>query len=954
MRKLLLLIFIFTSSLAFAQKYHIDGFIRDSFTKEKLDSVNVTLMSMDSTVVETFRGKPYGWWQVYRDIKAPGKYIMKFEHDGYYPAYKNVDFKYTKYRHTGDSFGEILMHKIRMKKEVTLKEVVVTATKLKMVMRGDTIVYDADAFQLSSGSMLDKLIRLLPGAQLEPGGEIYINGQKVESLLVNGENFFNGDPKVALDNLPHYMVDKIKVYRKMDERLMVASDLRTLRKDQLPLVLDVGLKKEYTTSWVGNATVGYGTDHHHEARMFAMRFTPNSHIAMVGNSNDVRGDSYYSSDGNWQEPYGNTAEVTTHEVKVDGMLRDEDKKWKLSDQLSLKAQKRDYLSKTSTTMFLGDDVYSRYLFNNTNKNIKLGFSGTNSYTPSKQFTLDFTPKVSYYHYDNNYTSTSADFNRQLTERYMGEALDSLFGGNLESEYRKILISSLKNQYYGKGNELTTEGVVTSSYRIRDDRLSWSLSGYYNNKKNRSLNNYERVESANDMARFSDMPQRNYRYEGNIGYDYSLDFPALILYISPQYGFKQSYASDSRWHHILDGTEASAWGLDQLYSNRDSISRYIDYSNSYRSQTWNKTNTMGLDFSFYFKREDYKNITLDPSIQFRNVYDRISYTRAQTDTTIRRSRWLMEPSVALRIDANTGNDLEYHWRLNYKLQHQLPSLLYAVNYRDDATPLLVRESGYNLPNTHQHTASFSYERKMIKTQRFFNTSLTYRLWQNMLCQSMRYDMSTGVTTYRPDVIAGNWELSGQARYQMPLDKKRKAWKLTSQTNLNYRNFRDYLNSASATPSLVSSVRRFSASESLQVGYYRNYYSLTVSANVFYNHSESDRFATLNAFDFNYGVNYGMPLVWGIDFYTTLKMYSRRGYSDDKYNTDQFIVNFNLGKDIFKGKARLKFEVFDLLNKMSYYSYNINAQMQQETYTNLLRRYAMVSLTYRFSQKKKHTK
>ena len=109
---------------------------------------------------------------------------------------------------------------------------------------------------------------------------------------------------------------------------------------------------------------------------------------------------------------------------------------------------------------------------------------------------------------------------------------------------------------------------------------------------------------------------------------------------------------------------------------------------------------------------------------------------------------------MHINSMNRESLEYHWRLNYKLQHQLPSLLYAVNYRDDATPLLVRESGYNLPNTHQHTASFSYERKMIKTQRFFNTSLTYRLWQNMLCQSMRYDMSTGVTTYRPDVIAGN--------------------------------------------------------------------------------------------------------------------------------------------------------------------------------------------------------
>lgn len=898
--------------------------------------------------------KKLGWWQVYRDINAPGKYIMKFEKEGYYPAYKNVNFKYTKYRHTGDSFGEILMHKIHMKKEVTLKEVVVTATKVKMVMRGDTIVYDADAFQLSSGSMLDKLIRLLPGAQLEPGGEIYINGQKVQSLLVNGENFFNGDPKVALDNLPHYMVDKIKVYRKMDERLMASADLHTLRKDQLPLVLDVNLKKEYTSSWVGNATVGYGTDHHHEARLFTMRFTPNSHIALVGNSNDVRGDSYYSSDGNWQEPYGNQGEITTHEVKIDGMLRDEDKKWKLSDQLSLKAQKRENFSKTSTTMFLGNDVYSRYLFNSTNKNIKLAFSGTNSYTPSRLFTFDFTPKVSYYHYDNRYTSVTADFNRQLTEHYMGEALDSLFGGNLESEYRKFLISSLKNRYYGKGNELTTEGTVTSSCRFKDDRLSWSLSGYYNNKKNRSLNDYERVESASDMARFSDTPQRNYHYEGNIEYDYALDFPTFHLYISPAYGFKQSYASDSRWYHILDGTEASAWGLDQLYSNRDSISRYIDYSNSYRSQTWNKTNTLALNLSSYLKRYNDKNVSFDATIELENSYDRISYNRAQTDTTIRRSRWLVNPSFQIHINSTNRQWLEYHWLLNYKLQNQLPSLLYAVNYRDDATPLLVRESGYNLPNAHQHTASFSYERKMLKPQRFFNTSLTYRLWQNMLCQSMRYDVSTGVTTYRPDVIAGNWEIEGQARYQTPLDKKRKAWKLTTQTNLNYHNFRDYLNTASNATSMVSSVRRFKASEQLQLGYYRNYYSLTISANVVFNHSESNRFSTLNAFDFNYGVNYGMPLMWGVDFYTTLKMYSRRGYSDDKYNTDQFIVNFKLGKDIIKGKARLSFEVFDLLNKMSSYSYNINAQMQQETYANLLRRYAMLSLTFRFSQKKKHTK
>ena len=81
-------------------------------------------------------------------------------------------------------------------------------------MKGDTIVYNADAFQLSKGSMLDALIEQLPGAELKDNGVITVNGKQVSSLLVNGKDFFRGDPKVALENLPAYMVNKVKVYEK--------------------------------------------------------------------------------------------------------------------------------------------------------------------------------------------------------------------------------------------------------------------------------------------------------------------------------------------------------------------------------------------------------------------------------------------------------------------------------------------------------------------------------------------------------------------------------------------------------------------------------------------------------------------------------------------------------------------------------------------------------------------
>lgn len=952
MRKIFLSIMLLPSLLS-AQTYHIDGFIKDSFTKEDIDSVKVTMMTMDSVVVESFYGNKYGWWQVYRDISAPGKYIMKFEHDGYYTTYKNVNFKYQKYRLTGDSFGEVLMRKIKMKKEVTLDEVVVSATKIKMVMRGDTIVYNADAFQLSSGSMLDKLVMMLPGAQLNHDGEIYVNGQKVESLLVNGEDFFNGDPKVALDNLPAYMVDKIKVYRKLDDRIFTPAELRNIQKSSLPLVLDVGLKREYSISWVGNAVAGAGTGKHFDLRLFAMRFTPNSHLAVVGNANDVRGDSYYDANGNWQNPYGNSGHITTQEIKIDGLLQNTEKTWKLSDYLSVKKQKREDVSLSSGTTFVGDNMYSRHARHSTNRDLRLRFNGKNSYVPSKKFSLDFVPNITYYHYNNNAADRSADFNRELAEHYMGEALDSLFGYGAGYEYRKILISSLERLYNGKGDELMTDGKVSGSARFREDRLNFHVSGNYSDKSNHSLTDYRRLETGDEMTRYSDRPQRSFKYETSLSYQYFLDFPKFTMYIIPEYNYAQSYSSDCRNYYKLDNSSASLWDIDALGSNKDSIIGFIDRANSYDSRLWNRTNTAALELYMYSKRDDYLNISMTPRIQFRNLYDRIEYYRAGTDTTIRRTRWFAEPSLELRIDENNQKGLEYHWKLNYSLTHSAPSLLYSVRYRDDATPLVVRESGSNLSAMHQHSAVLSYSRSLIKKRRFLTASLTYTLWENMVCQAMSYDMSSGVYTYRPDVISGNWNIEGNVRYETPLDKA-KSWKFTTQSRISFRNSRDYLNtSGSAAPS-VNSVGRLLASERFDVNWHRKLYSVNFTANLTLNHSESARFQTLNAIDYDYGVRGQIPLPAGFEAYAEMRMYSRAGYSDDNYNTNQLIANIKLAKSLFKGKIRAELEVFDLFDKMSGYSYFINAQMQQETYRNLLRRYAMLSLTYKFNQKKKHSR
>ena len=219
--------------------HNVQGSIVDNFTNKGLDSVLVTLMANDSTMLSTCMSDEEGSYMF--EISKTGKYIIKAERKGYETSYMNCEL-----RSQREFF--VAVNCIRMDKVYQLREVTVTSTKIKMVMRGDTIVYNADAFNLPEGSMLDALVSKLPGAKLTKDGEIFVNGKKIESLLVNGNGFFAGNPRVALDNLPAYTVNKIKVYNQDG----AASRIMGRDMGDRSYVMDVRLKKEYSTGYLGN------------------------------------------------------------------------------------------------------------------------------------------------------------------------------------------------------------------------------------------------------------------------------------------------------------------------------------------------------------------------------------------------------------------------------------------------------------------------------------------------------------------------------------------------------------------------------------------------------------------------------------------------------------------------------------------------------------------------------
>lgn len=948
-----LLLLIYTICVE-AQEVSVSGFLFDSFTHEQLDSVSIRLLTPDSTEIKRYTSSRSGKWDMLPERIKAGHYIMHFSKNGYHDVYKDVYFKYVKNRIKSGSFGEILMRKQQTYNNRVLDEVVVTATRIKMVVKGDTVIYNADAFQLREGSMLDRLISMLPGMEIKPGGEIFVNGKKVESLLVNGEDFFKGNPRVALENLPAYMVDKVKVYEKgPDRNRLMTMNPEDLRGVNFPLVVDVNLKKEYSIGWIANASIGGGSCKHYSGRGFALRFTPQSRIAFMGYSNDVYGNSYYDTNGNWQNP-GGSADQTTHELSNDILITDKEKRYKINNTLTFKASNQKDQQIVSQINYLGEDnFYGQTRSDAKSRNWYLRNYTKMDFTPNEKTIITFQPDIYYNNYHNQSLTKSAEFNKQLTERYMGEVLDSLFFEGSSDLYRQNLLSSLQQQNQNKGHYAYAKGALVGSQKAwANDWFNYSLNASYDHANNLDMFEAQAYNHSNRQKRFTENPYWGYAFDANASYRYILLMKKANLSLIPSYGFAQSFRSSERPYFQLEGTDWQTADIERLSSVKNTISQYIDATNSIFSDTWRTTHRVAADLDILFKNKDYrKNHHLYVTLPLRIRANKLDYLRGDIDTLFHNTYQFFEPTIQYRYDYNNGKNREQHYNLRYNLSGTEPSSEYLTGYRDSSTPLVVRFGNKNLRNTYTHVAEANYSNNTYsgKTS-YFSASAKYTLWQNLLCQAMTYDKAMGIRTYRPDNINGNWEIGSDITWRSTLDKKKRI-NYTTETHFDYRHSEDYAWLEGSMTSARSSVKRFLTRGRFEVSYYSNYYSLVGAVNAEWNHSISDRFDNLDAFNISYRLSGGMPLPWKLQLSSNVTLYSRYGYSYNQFNSNQLIWSARLSRSFFNGLMNAEIEGFDLLNKMASYSYAINAQMQTETYRNVLRRYIMFNLTFRLNKEPK---
>jgi len=966
MKRLCTLLFAILVSMACLgqEKITLKSRVVDSKTRNDVPGVTVQLLSSDSTVLETLVANNHWVRNDQEDYSSnfqfdvpreSANYIIRASYLGYKPSYVNISIGDLRKR---EYVRELPPITLRPDSKM-LQEVNVVGSKVKFYHKGDTVVYNADAFVLAEGSMLDALIRQMPGVEIKKDGRIYHNGKFVENLLLNGKDFFNGSQQVMLENLPSFTVKQVKVYDKYGKK---SEFLGQKREDDKTYVMDVNLKKDYSIGFLANIEGGAGTEDRYLGRLFAMRYTDHSRFTFYGNINNLNDNRKPGRDTDWNPvdmPRGDNKEKMGG---FDYAVSDRNQKFDLNGNVQVSHSNQNLITNTDRMNFLPKgNTYDYERQQENSKDFHLVTNNQLYFVFNDKANLFLQPMFSYNRFNRHSNYISGAFS-SMQYGISRETLDSLYAVGTENAIRQSLINRYKKEGLQKGYQLSGGLNATSTIKLKgsDDYINLIGKISSDNRKEDLFNKYavhygEKLQTENSGNQyFKNHPDHNFSYKLGASYNFRLNQAIeLAMYYSFGHEDKKRHSSLYLLDQLdnLQGNNTPAIGwlpsvaeYEQTMDLRNSyMSKYVEDTHSiYPGITWHKNTQRGA-------WSGQAQLGILPTRQ------KLDYQRGLVDTTIVRNSVLL--SLPFTRISYWAKDHTKGFQLLFKTTPKAPDLLNMVNITDATDPMNVKVGNNGLENEMVYDVNLLLISMNIAKQRSQSLRLYYTYRANALAMGYSYDANTGIRTYRADNVNGNWNAAASYSYEQPLDKKKKLT-FGSWTRAEHINSVDLIGKSDGTSyqAAHNSVQTVLLEETLKLNYKLDHSSsVGIKASAAWKNINGDAmdFNHINAIDFNYGATASLNLPWHIQLNTDLTMYSRRGYEGSSMNTNDLLWNARLSYTMFKGKLTWMLDGFDLLGNLNNITRTVNAQGRTETFVNALPRYAILHVAYHFNMKpKKH--
>lgn len=300
------------SSSAFSQNIRFEGTVKDS-TGVGLDMANIMAINQQTKAMDA-----------YAITNEAGKFILSLKANTAYTI-KASYIGFQSFEKTVTTTTSNMNFPITLREGTVLKDVEVVY-EMPVTISGDTIIYNSDSFTNGTERKLEDVLKKLPGVEVNKDGEIEIEGKKVQKVMVEGKDFFDGDTKLATKNIPADALDKIQVLRNYNE----VSNLKGLENNEESIALNIKLKEGKKNFWFGDMTVGIGVGHEEERYIINPKlfyYNPKYSLNIIGNKNNIgelplTAQDYFKFTGgfkNMMRKGGSSFNVTSNDLGILGL-----------------------------------------------------------------------------------------------------------------------------------------------------------------------------------------------------------------------------------------------------------------------------------------------------------------------------------------------------------------------------------------------------------------------------------------------------------------------------------------------------------------------------------------------------------------------------------------------------------------------------------------------------------
>jgi len=894
----------------------LHGRVVEKETKEAILQATVQLLSLpDSTYASGVATLSDGTFNLPK--VAAGKYVLKVSYIGYRNYYRDITLTAAE---KSVNAGTVSLEP----DAIALKEAIITAEAPQVQVVEDTLVFNSSAYRIPEGAMLEELVKKLPGAELDDDGNIKINGKEVKKIMVNGEEFFGGDIKTGLKNLPVTMVENLKTYDKKSDLARVTG----IEDGEEETVLDLTVKKGMKQGWFGNTDLAGGTEDRYSAKLMVNRFTDTQQATAIGSMNNTGEAGFGRRGGGFG---GNNGLTTKKEAGFNFALTSS--KVEFGGNVSYIYNYNDRRNKTASETFLeSGNSFSNSLGVNLSRSTIFNGDFRLEWKPDTMTNIIFRPNFSIGDSWSGGNSQSATFNADPYQDGITDPINQLDDESLSS----IRVNRQTNLSNSDGKSQSFNGELQINRKLSNTGRNITLRGSagYTNNENEQISqsriNYYMVDSVANTNRFITTPTKNWDYSAQLTYSEPL-WRATFLQLSYKYRYKYS-KSDRSTYDIGDFSFPTLpAGYDDPDNYNADQSKFAEYKNYIHE----------ISANLRFIRERYQlnlGVTLMPQTS------KMSYIKGRVDTVVNRSVTNFTPTVRFRYRFAKQTRLN----INYRGSTSQPSMSDLLDVTDDSNPLNISRGNPGLKPSFTNSLRFEFDTYNADRQQGVNVNLRFSNTLNSISNKVTYDSETGGRITQPENINGNWDTNMFFAFSSALPRNKK-FSYNAFTTASYRNMVGFLSQNNAD-ALKNTTRNLTLGERLSGGYRNDWFDFNINGSISHSRVRSSlqKNNNMNTYDFSYGAESNIQFPWSMTLSTSISNSCRRGYSSAEMNRDELVWNAQLSQNFLRGNAAtVSLQVFDILHNQSNISRNISASQRRDTEYNSINSYCMLHFIYRLN-------